>query len=193
MPPKASIRTAGYVPLRITAVCAVSTYEQDEQLRRQAESGDVVAFARLSSRYDEPILGLLLILTSSEQEALELCRATFVSAYRGLARRKAVPWYIWLYRLAVLQWLERANGHPGGSQNSDPLSTRERLVFTLKTNQHLELRTVAQILDASEETVARTFSRAVCKLQVKPGRTVPNEECSPDGRGSGTTDSCAGI
>jgi RNA polymerase sigma factor (sigma-70 family) len=46
------------------------------------------------------------------------------------------------------------------------LSARERLVFTLKACQHLTLRTVAQILDESEETLGRTFTRAVCKLRL---------------------------
>lgn len=167
---KATIRTAGYAPERVAGLSSLSLDEQDESLIRQAEDGNVPAFEKLTSRYDEAILGLLLMLTSSEQEALELCRATFLAAYVGLRRRKTESLYIWLYRLAVAQWLEWAKKEPARAAQSPAgvglLSAREHLVFTLKAGRRLALRTVAQILDASEETVARTFSRAVCKLQI---------------------------
>ena len=165
---KATMRAAGYAPEPVAGRRSMSPDEQDERLIRQAGGGNAQAFEKLSARYDEAILALLLMLTSSEQEALELCHATMIAAYRGLARRKTESLYIWLYRLAAAQWLERAKKEAAQSAAGtvDQLSARERLVFILKADQHLALRTVAQILDASEETVARTFSRAVCKLQL---------------------------
>jgi RNA polymerase sigma-70 factor (ECF subfamily) len=167
---KATIRATGYAPEAVGGRSAMSPDEPDERLIRQAESGNAQAFEKLSTRYDEAILALLLMLTSSEPEALELCHATFRAAYQRLARRKTESLYIWLYRLAAAQWLDWANQRaartPAAAGAVEQLSARERLVFTLKAGQHLALRTVAQILDASEETVARTFSRAVCKLQL---------------------------
>ena len=138
---------------------------------RQAKGGNAQAFERLSARYDEAILALLLMLTSSEQDALELCHATLIAAYQGLAGRRPESLYIWLYRMAASQWLEWAKKEAARAPSSGTvLSARERLVFTLKAEQHLGLRTVAQVLDASEDTIARTFSRAVCKLQLSAGR-----------------------
>ena len=163
---KATIRAAGYAPEPSAGRRSVPPDEQDERLMRQAEGGNARAFEELSTRYDEAILALLLMLTSSEQEALELCHATLIAAYRGLARRKTESLYIWLYRLAAAQWLEWAKKEAAAAGTVERLSARERLVFTLKADQRLALRTVAQIMDASEETVARTFSRAVCKLQL---------------------------
>ena len=167
---KATIRTAGYAPEPVAGRSPMSPDEPDERLIRQAEGGNAQAFEKLSTRYDEAILALLLMLTSSQQEALELCHATLIAAYQGLARRKTESLYIWLYRLAAAQWLEWAKKEAARTHSAaetvGQLSARERMVFTLKADQHLALRTVAQILDASEETVARTFSRAVCKLQL---------------------------
>jgi DNA-directed RNA polymerase specialized sigma24 family protein len=86
--------------------------------------------------------------------------------------------YIWFYRLAAEQWLAWAGKHadvpqdaplPSGSTAADVLGTlsaRERLVFTLKSNQRLTLATVAQIVDLPPETVARIFARAVAKLRI---------------------------
>jgi DNA-directed RNA polymerase specialized sigma24 family protein len=164
---RATIRAGGYAASQCFAgACSRAPEQHDDLLMRQAEQGNAQAFERLSWRYDEAILRLLLMLTSSEQEASDLCRATFLAAYQGLARRKTDSLYIWFYRLAAVQWLERAEQEPAISQGLQPLSARERMVFTLKAGQHLALRTVAQIMETSEETIARTFSRAVCKLQL---------------------------
>jgi DNA-directed RNA polymerase specialized sigma24 family protein len=167
---RTTIRAAGYASEGIARLSSLSPDEQDENLIRQAENGNVPAFEKLTSRYDRAILGLLLMLTSSEQEALDLCRATFITAYLGLRRRNTESLYLWLYRLAAAHWLEWSKKEAATASPSrvgvDLLSARERLVFTLKAGQHLALRTVAHILDVPEETVERTFSRAVCKLQM---------------------------
>ena len=96
--------------------------------------------------------------------------------------------YIWFYRLASHQWLAwaetRRDDRAGGTRapacadarppenDSTPagalvgLTSRERLVFALKTHQRLALYTVAQVLDLPEETVSRIFTRAVAKLRM---------------------------
>ena len=57
------------------------------------------------------------------------------------------------------------SGKPELVTDVNPLSEREQLIFVLKTREQLSLRTVAQILGEPEATIARTFSRAVAKLQ----------------------------
>jgi len=155
MSSQTSIRAAGY------ATGTSLTEEDDEMLVRKARSGSLQAFETLSSRYDRPILTLFLHLTSCEADALDLCRATFLAAYCTLARRKKESLYIWLYQLAAEEWLR---WHSAKTTNQ-ALSEREQLVFTLKTSEQLSLRTVAQIVNEPEAAVARTFSRAVAKLQ----------------------------
>ena len=130
-------------------------------LVRKVQRGSLQAFEALSSRYDRAILALFLHLTACEADALDLCRATFLAAYRTLARRKTESLYIWLYQLAAEEWLR---WHAAQSPNQT-LSEREQLVFTLKSREQLSLRTVAQIVSEPEAAVARTFSRAVAKLQ----------------------------
>jgi DNA-directed RNA polymerase specialized sigma24 family protein len=147
--------------------------DDDAALLRQAEAGQTLAFERIAWRYDEAILSWLLMLTGSEQEALVLCRATFVTAYRELARRDTPSLYVWLYRIAAEQWLrrrERRHDRPSAGGALARLSTQEVLVYTLKAGQGLSLRTVAQILNAPGDTVARTFCQAIAKLQVAGGR-----------------------
>jgi DNA-directed RNA polymerase specialized sigma24 family protein len=157
MSSQTSIRAAGYRH----AAGALPLDEDDEMLVRKARNGSLPAFETLSSRYDRSILALFLHLTASEVEALDFCRATFLAAYRTLGRRKKESLYIWLYQLAAEEWL-RCQPTKAGNQT---LSEREQLVFVLKTREQLSLRTVAQILSEPETTVARTFSRAVAKLQ----------------------------
>ena len=151
--------------------------DPDAGLLRGAAQGNVAAFAEIAARYDQAILALLLALTGSEQIALDLCQATLLNGYREMQRRRVQSMYIWFHRLAANQWLAWAGGHarvsqdvplPASATAADALPTlsaRERLVLALKCNQRLGLPTVAQILDLSEETVARIFTRAVAKLR----------------------------
>ena len=153
--------------------------EHDAVLVRQAQAGNAAAFEKLAAAYDKAILSFLMALTGSEKDALDLCHATLVSAYQGLSGRRTCSMYIWLHRVAASQWLAWAKKAEGRAdvpalagteaacaQALKQLSERERLVFTLKACRRLTLRTVAQILEESEETLGRTFTRAVCKLQL---------------------------
>jgi hypothetical protein len=134
--------------------------DEDARLLRRAERGDTLSFERIVWRYDEALLQFLLLLTSSERQAVELCRATLLAAYRGLRRRPDDSIYIWLFRLAAAEWQARCRqigGRPA-------LSPREHLVFTLKARLRFSLATVASILDIQEDDAAHAFCRAVEKL-----------------------------
>jgi RNA polymerase sigma-70 factor, ECF subfamily len=175
------------------ARCAGSSggHASDADLLRDAAQGNAAAFEKIASRYDQAVLALMLVLTGSEQDALDLCQATLLKAYREMQRWRAQSMYIRFYRLAADQWLAWSGNHcgtpsgtrapacangasqdlplPAGSAPEDvlgALSARERLVFALKSNQRLALPTVAQIVDLPEETVARIFTRAVAKLRM---------------------------
>lgn len=136
--------------------------DEQDALLRQAEAGGTVAFERLVWRYDEAILRLVLHLTSSEQQAIQLYRATFLKAYQRLALRDEPSLFIWLHRLAVSEWKQSRH-----RANHCPLSTDEFVVYTLKAGQGMALGSVAQILQVSEMRVATAFRRAVFKLQLK--------------------------
>jgi DNA-directed RNA polymerase specialized sigma24 family protein len=149
----------------------------DADLFREAERGNGATFEQVASRYHSAILSLLLSLTGSEQLALDLCHSTLLTAYRELQRRRAQSLYIWFYRLASHQWLAWvATPNPAATCVTEindrlaALSARERLVFALKTHQHLALETVAQILDLPQETIVRIFTRAVAKLRTASQR-----------------------
>jgi DNA-directed RNA polymerase specialized sigma24 family protein len=179
MAARETIRQLGSTRQSHPALCVASSGDgdSDADLLRHAAQGNAGAFEKIVCRYDQGILALLLALTGSEQVALDLCHSTLLSAYREMQRRRAQSMYIWFYRLAADQWLAWAGNHAWNMQDSPlragstpadvlpTLSAREHLVFTLKSNQHLALPTVAQIVDLPEETVARIFTRAVAKLR----------------------------
>ncbi len=154
MEPRATIRSL--------PVNALGGGEEDERLLRRAAAGDTLSFERIAWRYDEALLQFLLLLTSSERQAVELCRAALLAAYRGLRRRPGDSIYVWLFRLAAAEWLARC---PGRGGRAVVLSPREHLAFTLKARLRLRLATVAAILDVSEDAATQAFCRAVTKLR----------------------------
>ncbi len=147
----------------------------DAALIRKAEDGDAQAFGQLAAHYDLVILRFLLALTESEDAASELCRRSFVRAYREMRHRPALSMHNWLYRIAVQEWLAAAGrGHStdsargAGDAVASPqarLNARETLVLTLKIRQRLALHTVAEILQISHDVAGQTFTRAIYKLR----------------------------
>jgi DNA-directed RNA polymerase specialized sigma24 family protein len=167
MAARETIRPLGSAQHSQAAFCVGSSGgdDSDAGLLRDAAQGNAAAFEKIAARYDRAILALLLALTGSEQIALDLCHSALTNAYREMQRRRAQSMYIWFYRLAADQWLAWAGKH-SPTDALGVLSARERLVFALKSTQHLALPTIAQIVDLPQETVARVFTRAVAKLRV---------------------------
>lgn len=73
----------------------------EEELIRRAAAGDEDAFAQLMERHQGKVYGLILRLTGSVDDALELSQETFFNAWRGLPNFRADSQFsTWLYRLA---------------------------------------------------------------------------------------------
>jgi RNA polymerase sigma-70 factor (ECF subfamily) len=75
---------------------------EDDELIREAQSGDRSAFDALVRRYDQPVLRLALHMLSNEQDAQDVHQEAFLKAYRHLGNfRFECSFYTWLYRIVT--------------------------------------------------------------------------------------------
>ncbi len=75
---------------------------EDDELIREAQSGDRSAFDSLVRRYDQPILRLALHMLGNEQDAQDVHQEAFLKAYRHLGNfRFECSFYTWLYRIVT--------------------------------------------------------------------------------------------
>ena len=75
---------------------------EDDELIREAQSGDRSAFDALVRRYDQPILRLALHMLGNEQDAQDVHQEAFLKAYRHLGNfRFECSFYTWLYRIVT--------------------------------------------------------------------------------------------
>jgi len=95
----------------------------EENLVYEILSGDVNAYAPLVKRYQKPIFNLMLRMTGSEQDALDLTQETFVRAYEKLDRfNPSAPFFPWLYTMGLnlaRDFLRRAKRSPMEAYESE--------------------------------------------------------------------------
>jgi RNA polymerase sigma-70 factor, ECF subfamily len=97
----------------------------EETLVYEILSGDVNAYAVLVKRYQKPVFNLMLRMTGSEQDAIDLTQETFVRAYEKLEKfEPSAPFFPWLYTMGLnlardfLRRAKRSPIEPGDSENS---------------------------------------------------------------------------
>jgi RNA polymerase sigma-70 factor (ECF subfamily) len=74
----------------------------DANLIYEILAGDAEAYAILVRRYQKPIFNLMLRMTSSEEDALDLTQETLVRAYEKLEQFKtSSPFFPWLYTIGM--------------------------------------------------------------------------------------------
>jgi len=113
---------AGFQPMRSPRENCVGHrfHSDDADLIRNAQNGDAEGFAELVRRYDKAVLRLALHFTRSEHDAQDAYQATFLKAYRNLARfRFECSFYTWIYRIAVNVCLD----HIRKKRNQNEVST----------------------------------------------------------------------
>ncbi|MGE5840144.1 MAG: RNA polymerase sigma factor [Deltaproteobacteria bacterium] len=95
----------------------------DQALVHEIISGDVNAYALLVNRYQKPIYNLMLRMTGSEQDAVDLTQETFVKAYEKLEKfDPSAPFFPWLYTMGLnlaRDFLRRAKRSPFECYESD--------------------------------------------------------------------------
>ena len=97
---------------------------EDDELIRQAQSGQRSAFDTLVRRYDQSVLRLALHLLGNEQDAQDVHQEAFLKAYRHLGNfRFECSFYTWLYRIVTNLCLDQMRRRK--SRREDPATTMD--------------------------------------------------------------------
>lgn len=88
----------------------------DQEVVSAVLQGNVDAYAVLVKRYQKPIYNLMLRMTNSTADALDLAQETFIKAFEALDRfRKDSRFFPWLYSIGLnhsRNFLRRNKAHP---------------------------------------------------------------------------------
>ena len=86
--------------------------ENDAYLVERALDGDIAAFEKLVSRYQNKIMGYVgRMVNGDREEAEDVTQETFIKAYRSLdSFRGQASFSTWLYKIATNLCIDRARG-----------------------------------------------------------------------------------
>jgi|SRR6516164_7394369 len=145
-----------------------------------APRGDRAAFQELVQNYEMVVMRVALNVTRSPDAAQQIYCRVFQDAFVSVNRlNPGSSVFIWLYRILVRHCLEHCRRHPHaiGSDCSDKdfgsrlrravssLAPNERVIFQLKQYQGLRIRTLAEIFNATPESVIKSLQKAQAHLQ----------------------------
>ncbi len=171
--------------------------QPDLEVVQRVLTGETAAFEILVRQYQQEIYRLAHRMTRNAEDAKDLAQEAFVQAYRSLgAFRGESRFSTWLYRIAVnlclnhLKWISRqdpaeVNGRLADqredslavlltderdralSEAIEALPPQQKATLTLRVQQGLSHREIAQVLDCSEGTAKANYFHAVRALQRK--------------------------
>ena len=172
-------------------------HQPDFEVIQRVLAGETAAFDGLVRQYQQEIYRLTYRMTRNAEDAKDLAQDTFVRAYRSLGTfRGQSRFSTWLYRIAVnlcLNHLElSARQDPAEvderlpDARADSLSVllvderdralaeaietlppQQKATLTLRVQQGLGHREIAEILECSEGTAKANYFHAVRALQRK--------------------------
>lgn len=88
--------------LRAEAAAASAAADEDLELVRRVQAGDVAAFDTLTRKYRERIYSIIYNITSNREDSADLTQDVFVRAFTAISRFKGrSSFFTWLYRIAV--------------------------------------------------------------------------------------------
>jgi len=138
-----------------TATARDATFPLDEaRLIEQARSGDMGAFSRLVTRYQDRILNTCWRMCGHLDDAQDLTQEAFVKAMESLGSfRQQANFYTWLYRIAVnltishqrkrkravTLSLHHQDGTKGAAGGDDQAVSMMRAVASSETDPHTRL------------------------------------------------------
>ena len=77
-------------------------HEEENRAITRVLNGDPDAYAILVKRYERPIYNLMLRMTASSQDALDLSQTAFIKAYERLEQfKQGRRFFPWLYTIAL--------------------------------------------------------------------------------------------
>ena len=161
----------------------------------QALSGEIEAFEDLVRKYQTPLYYLTLRFVRNEQAAADLTQTAFLRAFQGLEGfRQGASFKTWLYRIAInlcknyLRDRDRKGLENSGEidppSHTNPLQElikhedqrlmiqawrqlpeKQRLTVTLKIQEGMKYREIAEVLECSVGAVKANFHHACTKLK----------------------------
>jgi RNA polymerase sigma-70 factor, ECF subfamily len=137
----------------------------EERLIQAAQDGNLKAFQQLVHGFDRQMLHLALRITGLEQAARSIYCETMLKLYANLGEVESeCSLRLCAYRILANLCLEHLQTERA-SMLLTSLSPRERIVFELRHYQGLDLRTVGEVLDTTEEVARSVLVRASHKLR----------------------------
>ena len=123
----------------------------EETLVNEILSGEVNSYALLVKRYQKPIYNLMLRMTGSEQDALDLTQETFVRAYEKLEKfDPSASFFPWLYTMGLnlaRDFLRRAKKSPIESYEPDDSFSIEIDQYDRLADQ-IDVQKVSEVLQS---------------------------------------------
>ena len=123
----------------------------EETLINEILSGDVNSYALLVKRYQKPIYNLMMRMTGSDQDALDLTQETFVRAYEKLEKfSPSAPFFPWLYTMGLnlaRDFLRRAKRSPVESYEPDDSFSIEIDQYDRLADQ-IDVQKVSEVLQS---------------------------------------------
>lgn len=181
------------------------TDPSEEETIRQAQQGGREAFAGLVNRYWTPVYSWLFGLSRSTHTAEDLTQEVFMKAWRSIATyRPGTNFAAWLFRIAQNCFIDsrrqaRSDHSPHGldqvaTREPGPLAAtlhheRESLLeqacarlpvdlrgaLLLRTQQNLSYAAIAEIMDATPETIRWRVFKARRLLLDELGSSVEGD------------------
>ena len=115
--------------------------DEDLDVVRRVQAGDVSAFDRLIVKYRGRIYGVIYNLTSNREDAADLTQDTFIKAFQSIHRFQGqASFFTWLYRIAINSTLSHLRKNRGrsffsleGINSEEPASREIIAALTDKT------------------------------------------------------------
>lgn len=74
----------------------------ETELVKEAKTGNVHSFEQLIYKYDKKILGIIIAMVGSKEDAMDLYQEVFLKVYKSLNKfRQDSNFYTWIYRITV--------------------------------------------------------------------------------------------
>lgn len=169
--------------------------QPDFEVIQRVLAGETAAFDGLVRQYQQEIYRLAYRMTRNAEDAKDLAQETFIQAYRSLGTfRGQARFSTWLYRIAVNLCLNHLKSSarqdpaevderlPDARADSlsalvtderdralaeaiETLPPQQKATLSLRVQQGLGHREIAEILDCSEGTAKANYFHAVRALQ----------------------------
>lgn len=117
--------------------------DDESQLVRKAQEGNVEAFMILAKKYEQPVFRLLYRLTKNREDAADLTQETMLKAFRAIKEFKLKSSFnTWLHRIAVnlaLNFIKKHQNQKSQMEYLDNLKNEEQEVPVFSSPEEVSI------------------------------------------------------